>query len=519
MIRLALTPQPGHPWLVQCTPSAYDEAVRVQFGGMPGLAWRKAEGYYVGPAEAFEPVIDILKAARVVMSSELAPNTWPVYLPTGEVDGLRYYQAEGAAWCATMLRATGGALLADEMGIGKTAQAITAARRVVPSGTVLVVCPAIVKPHWLKQIVKWASPGGDTLTWVVCSYEVFTRSHKKGQLPKADLVIFDEAHYLSNPTTKRSQAAAGYRAAHAPMILLLSGTPMTTEPADLWHPLDLLHPGRWGSRFSFQKRYCGGHFEEIPGLDKAKWVAVGATHIDELAIRLRAVMLRRTKADVALELPARVRQVVEVELPPKAKKALKAATLALDWAGAPKQGVGALLSQVEGYKVTAAIDLARECIAAGGRPLILTTRKATAEQIADELRCPCAHGDTPPSERRSVLLSGSGAACSTIYAVTTGIDLVEFDSIIFTGLDWVPSTLLQAEARIHRIGQLRGVTVYYLVGLGSIDEVVRERVIDRLGVIATLAGGDESMMATELGGNDEDILGDLVQQLLMKEAA
>jgi SWI/SNF-related matrix-associated actin-dependent regulator of chromatin subfamily A-like protein 1 len=240
-------------------------------------------------------------------------------------------------------------------------------------------------------------------------------------------------------------------------------------------------------------------------------VADGASHVEELSLRLRSVMLRRTKSEVALELPARTRTVIEVELPPKAKKALQAAAKALDWAGSAKAGVGSLLSQVEAYKVEAALELARDVIANGGRPLLLTTRKATAEQLADELRCPCAHGDnSTPENRRSILLSGDGAAVSTIDSVTTGIDLVQFDCVIFTGLDWVPSKMLQAEARIHRLGQSRGVTIYFLVGVGSIDEVVRERVIDRLEVIATLAGGDESVMASELGGNDDDILAALV---------
>lgn len=513
MIRLTVAPLSGHLWAVSCTPSAFDEAVKVQMHAMPGIKWNVGEKRYEGAPEAIKVAVDILRAAKVTLS-DVMNLALSGGIPCGAGE-LRAYQKIGAGWCVEQLAATRGAMLADEMGIGKTAQAITAA---VMLGVVsaLIVCPAIVVPHWKAQLKKWAAgvPGNSD----VLSYEAFTRRQKRGELQAAALLILDEAHYTSNPKAQRTQAVRGYIAQHAPMVLELSGTPMTTRPRDLWQPLDLMHPGRWGSKFSFEKRYCNGRFEEIPGLDKAVWTADGATHIDELAVRLKAVMLRRTKAEVALELPPRTRQVIEVELPKKAAKALKAAAAALTWSGAA-QGVGSLLSQVESYKVDAALSLARDVLASGGRPLLLTTRKATAQQLSDELRCPCAHGDVPPDKRRAVLLSGDGAAVSTIYAVTTGIDLTEFDCIIFTGLDWVPSTLLQAEARIHRIGQLRGVTIYYLVGVGSIDEVVRERVIDRLEIIAALAGGDEAGFAVELGGNDDNLLSDLFKQLTTKEAA
>jgi SWI/SNF-related matrix-associated actin-dependent regulator 1 of chromatin subfamily A len=517
MIRLSVAPLP-HPWLLRCTPSAYEEAVKVQMGGIPGIKWQPAAndvaGCYVGAAEALAPVIATLRAAKVVSGGEMPIGLTRRMHVTD--DKLRAYQREGAAWCAWMLRETSGALLADEMGIGKTAQAISAIAALgVDSAT--VVCPAIVAPHWRGQILKWMPDEGareEGCGWAVYSYEAFTRAWAKGTVTRSDVLVVDECHYISNPKAKRSQAIAGFRAMHSPAVLLLSGTPMTTRPADLWHPLDLMHPGRWGTKFAFEKRYCAGHFEEIPGLDKAKWEAKGSSNVDELAARLRAVMLRRTKAEVLAELPQRTRVVIEVELPAKARKALKAATMALDWAGNGKAGVGSLLSQVEGYKIDAALSLARDVLANGGRPLILCNRKATAESIADELQCPCAHGDnSSPDDRRGKLLAGEGAAVSTIDSVTTGIDLVQFDCVIFTGLDWVPSKLLQAESRIHRLGQQRGVTIYFLVGVGSIDEVVRERVIDRLGVIATLAGGDEALMASELGGNDDDVLADLLKAI------
>jgi SNF2 family DNA or RNA helicase len=93
-----------------------------------------------------------------------------------------------------------------------------------------------------------------------------------------------------------------------------------------------------------------------------------------------------------------------------------------------------------------------------------------------------------------------------MQSVTTGIDLTCFDSIIMVGLDWLPSTLRQAEDRIHRIGQNFPVTIYYLIGTGTLDEVVRERVINRLEVSGKLLGDGDSDMITDLSGGSEDDL-------------
>jgi len=174
--------------------------------------------------------------------------------------------------------------------------------------------------------------------------------------------------------------------------------------------------------------------------------------------------------------------------------------------------VSSLLSNVEAYKVDAAVSLARDVIASGGRPLLLTTRKATAAALGEALQCPVVDGDTPPQERQAILAAAPCGA-ATMYSVTTGIDLVGYDHVIFTGLDWIPATLLQAEARAHRIGQLRHVHVHYLIGMGTLDEIVRERVIDRLGMFEAVIGGaegDEAAMAQDLGGGSEDLIAGIV---------
>jgi SNF2 family DNA or RNA helicase len=98
--------------------------------------------------------------------------------------------------------------------------------------------------------------------------------------------------------------------------------------------------------------------------------------------------------------------------------------------------------------------------------------------------------------------------------VTTGIDLVGFDAVILVGLDWLPSKLLQGEARVHRQGQARAVAIWYLIGLETVDEVVRERVLDRLDMWEEILGKESTGMSNDLGGGTADeILGSLIARI------
>jgi SNF2 family DNA or RNA helicase len=333
--------------------------------------------------------------------------------------------------------------------------------------------------------------------------------------------VLDEIHYCGNPKSKRAMAVAAWRALHPQAYAVgLSGTPIPAYVWQLWHCLDILWPGRFGRAWNFQERYCDGRWEEIAHTEKTVWNREGVSRSEELAKRLSACMLRRTKADVALELPPRTRTTIEIELPPKALRDLHKAAAAIDWSGGQLQGKGvsALLSHIEEYKIDAAEELAMNVMAAGSRPLILTTRKATAAELGRRLSAPVADGDVDPQERQR-LLADAECGVATLYAVTTGIDLVGYDVIIMTGLDWVPSTLLQGEARIHRIGQHRPVTIYYLIGQHTLDEVVRERVIERLDTFGSIIGDDGSDgMGRALGAlGDDELLAGLVAS--MKEAA
>ncbi len=529
LLQLRPAPPPLPQWLAEAVPYAYEEAGKVQFAAMPGICWIRdkstpnGRGFYRGPRDAVELVAATLESAGVCkVRSEISARPVVQCGPLDFDHRLREYQAGGVAWCRWMLRHTGGALLADEMGLGKTPQAI-AALDGFDSMQRLVVCPAIVVPHWEAELARWGDPDNG---WHVISWDRFARQQsgkteqaKDFQAQQWSAAVFDEGHYASNPKAQRTKAAHAWRKAHPEVpTLVLTGTPMSTKPIDLWSILELLWPGRFGSWWDFGRRYCNGHHEDIVNAAgqritnaegeplRPAWKCDGISRPEELRTRLAHCMLRRTKQQVGAELPPRTRVIVPVQVAAAAKRDYRAAAASM--ATVMGRGeIGSLLRNVEPHKLDAAEALARDVLAAGSRPLLLTTRRDSAFELGTRLGCPAVTGEDDATDRRAKI-ADAPAACATLYSVETGINLTGFDCIIFVGLDWVPSKILQGEARIHRIGQDKPCTIYYLIAKGTIDEVIQERVITRLENFNAITGaaGDELGLAHDLAPETEDEL-------------
>lgn len=516
MIVLSLYSTPSYDILAR--PSAYSEAVRQVMFDIPGVDWNRAEGAYEGAPEAIAIGVERLQAARVVKVQDKRAGIRGVGL-MGHLlyPDLREYQNRGINQLLNMLQHTRGALLCDEMGLGKSAQALITASYF--TNVVWVICPAMVVRHWRTQAARWA-PQLDVRP---IGYEKFRGAVENESLVDVmglrhpGLIILDEIHYLSNSRSQRSRAVRAYLTSNPHLLRLgLSGTPMTARPRDLWHPLDLLWPERWGREYAFQKRYCEGHYEEIKGLDKAVWKSDGKSNEEELGERLKACMVRRLKSEVGAELPSLSRQVVEVEVPPQARDMFNRAQLAVDVTGSYGDAISSILSTIEEHKLDEAVGLARDALAGGSRVLVLTTRKASARSLGAQLEAPYVHGEVQPEKRRD-RIADADCAIATIDSVQVGIDLIGFDVVIFMGLDWLPSKLLQAEARVHRLGALKAkpITVYYLIAVETVEEVVRDRVIERLHTFGQIVGELDGSFEGDLRGGDseEELLAAIVRRL------
>ena len=248
------------------------------------------------------------------------------------------YQADGVAFLASKKRA----ILGDDMGLGKTRQAIVAMESAVPEGPVLIVCPASLKLNWRREIllvdrdarievIGSDKVAGFDLRWVIVNYDILRKHAERLHAVGWSGVILDEAHFIKNNSQRTSHCLkllGVSDATRAPLIgpeyvFLLTGTPLTNRPRDLFNLLRCVgHPAA-RSFLSFAKQYCDAYRNDYG------WVTTGASNLDELNLLMKEAMIRRTKDEV-LDLPPKIRSWIPVDISDN-KAALKATETFLGW--------------------------------------------------------------------------------------------------------------------------------------------------------------------------------------------
>jgi SWI/SNF-related matrix-associated actin-dependent regulator 1 of chromatin subfamily A len=433
-------------------------------------------------------------------------------------DGLFPHQIEGVAFLLGRRRA----ILADDMGLGKTRQSIISVRHRTPTGPRLVVCPASVKRNWAREIavvapeasvlvIEGTAPVAPTAEWIVINYDILGR-HVDSllRLPWTALV-FDEAHYLKNHTSVRSKLARQLTAEAAAArpalaVQLLTGTPLTSRPRDLFVLLQLAaHPlGR--SFLAFAKRYCAAEKGEYG------WKTGGASNIEELTVQLHGVMLRRSKDDV-LALPPKLRTWLPVVVPAgtgaRAIKKVFALLAGKDSRTVQSRDVplrrrGQLLAflvearQALAFaKVTSTLDFVRGAIDQGEKAIVFSCFDDPVRRLAKELGSTAVvvTGKTPAAMRQPLVDRFQNDAdvrvfIANIVAGGTGLNLTAATQVVFNDLDWVPTNHWQAEDRAYRIGQTRTVNVTYFVARDTIDDFVHAVLETKATLVNAIVEGD-----------------------------
>jgi len=426
------------------------------------------------------------------------------------------------------------------MGLGKTRQAIISLGHLASSGPRLVVCPASVKRNWAREIevvaadasvlvIEGTAPFAPTAEWMVINYDILGRHiDNLRRVPWAALV-FDEAHYLKNHTSVRSKLARELTDAAAATtpglaVQLLTGTPLTSRPRDLFVLLQLVaHPlGR--SFLSFAKRYCAAEKGEYG------WKTGGASNIDELTVQLHGVMLRRSKDDV-LALPPKLRAWLPVVVDPgtgaRAIKKVFELLAGKDTRPPRPRDVelrtrGKLLAflvearQALAFaKVTSTLDFVRGAIDQSEKVIVFSCFEDPVQKLAKELGSTAVvvTGKTPASLRQGLVDRFQNdpdvrVFIANIIAGGTGLNLTAATQVVFNDLDWVPTNHWQAEDRAYRIGQTRTVNVTYFVARDTIDDFVQAVLETKAALVNAIVEGDA--LAPGSGG---DILDELQRVL------
>jgi SWI/SNF-related matrix-associated actin-dependent regulator 1 of chromatin subfamily A len=411
----------------------------------------------------------------------------------------------------------GSVLIGDEMGLGKTIQAIGLINLDETIKSVLVVCPASLKINWRNELSGWLTrlysieiaktqkiikktvvrlpfPTADI---VIVNYDILHNFQDEIRAREWDLLICDEAHYLKNGRIKRTQQVLGKPTPYHPgqwdivpisakRRIFLTGTPIVNKPIELWPLISALDPEEWDNFGDYSHRYCNAH------RGRFGWDMNGAKNLGELQNRLRrTVLLRRTKTEVLTDLPAKVRQVVE--LPQDgARKVIEAEKKAFFQyqAALHELKVTVELSKASEHKRDYAVAVERlkegVCLAFGE---MAKARRETAvakipyviefiENVSEKVVIFAHHRDAISQLKqhlgnRAVVLDGSTSMTArnkaveqfqndpniqyfigSIQAAGVGLTLTAASHVIFAELDWVPGNVCQAEDRCVLEGQL-----------------------------------------------------------------
>ncbi|HEX4935145.1 MAG TPA: DEAD/DEAH box helicase, partial [Gemmatimonadaceae bacterium] len=452
-------------------------------------------------------------------------------------DGLFPHQVDGVAFLLSRRRA----ILADDMGLGKTRQSIVALTEAMPVGPWLVLSPASVKHNWAREI-RLARPNDRVHVvgpeapppvgydgWVVVNYDLLDRWMSELERHRWTGIVYDEAHYLKNHRSKRSRhARALAERASSAVLHLLTGTPLTNRPRDLFALLHLVRHPMATSFLSYATRYCAATHNGFG------WNTDGASNLDELRLMLHGVMLRRTKDEV-LDLPGKLRSWLAVDVPAGTARAETRAVVeeltvgALERAAkrdeqraapARRRGNGAqrpdpvaqdrvrLLSlitkarvQLSKAKVPATLDFVEGVVEQGEKAIVFTAFDEPAKAIARKLgdQALLLTGSTPTATRQRLVDRFQSdpsvrVLVANIVAGGVGITLTAARQVVFHDLDWVPANHWQAEDRAYRIGQTQTVNVTYLVAAGTIDDFVRSVLEVKADLVQAVVegGGDDA---------------------------
>lgn len=433
------------------------------------------------------------------------------------------YQDEGADFLARKERAG----LFDEMGVGKSAQAIRALDK-IGAMKVLIVAPAAVREVWAGEFKKFATihrrviKGRDIQDlnlWLrgkahvlILSYEMAASWAPRIEGDLIDAIIFDEAHYLKNHGSQRSHAMLGsdlnednWKGKHGlarwgAHVWFLTGTPNPNDAADIWSIMRFCGATRL-TRKIFRDRYY-----------TAKTGAYSAQHtprnemVPELKQAIRSFSLRRTKDQAGLQLPpiwltnvtvdgdtaevvSLMRQYPDLE---------KAIVQALEMGGLSfldAQHIATLRRLVGEAKAPAYIEMLKQEIHDGaGKRVVFGIHTAALRRIRAELersgiRSVGLTGETSERDRVEAVRAfqddpdcrvfvGNIRAAGTGITLTAACDLDMFES------DWSPAGNAQAIMRIHRVGQTKNVSARFITLANSVDEVVNKVVENKTRNIA-----------------------------------
>jgi SNF2 family DNA or RNA helicase len=492
-------------------------------------SWRKniEETQDGGTAQLQYLVFSLFNDARLKLTLSPEMEAWRLRVlavpdsPPELAAVLRPYQRRGVEWMHHLCQVDCHGLLADEMGLGKTLQVLSLlAARPSPDRPSLVVCPASVVPVWREEMAKFFpsmavdvlktgndfAARKDPVVWL-CSYTQLRKHRALLDGTEFGYAVLDEGQFIKNPDAKVTQTCFAVRARHR---MVLTGTPLENRQLDLWSIFRFLLPGLLGSRSSF---------EAALNADREGTLA-------RLRAQLAPFILRRTKREVAQELPPKVEMdlicpLTDVQRAEYARICTEGLERLGDDVGAAMReksfGFLALLTRLrqtccdpdmlpwlkaplsDSGKINLLVEKLAEIVGNGHKVVIFSQFVMLLDRVRSALiqNFP----DLPRFELTGMTLDrlkpvqafqgapGAAAMLVSLKAAGTGITLHAADYVFLLDPWWNPAVEAQAVDRVHRIGQTNTVFVYRMVTAGTVEERIQALKASKKDLFDRLVGG------------------------------
>ncbi len=436
--------------------------------------------------------------------------------PKGLFGKLRPYQTTGYSWLSALADTGFGGCLADDMGLGKTIQTLALlVRRHLVLGSdrpSLLVVPTSLVHNWMREAAKFAPDlkllvlhGSDRKAYfheipdnhlIVTTYPLIHRDHAVLFKQAYDLAILDEAQAVKNPI---SNAAKRIRQINARQRIALTGTPIENNLQELWSLYDWLIPGLLGDARSFKEQFRGPIEKQGDGETQRR-----------LSSRIRPFLLRRTKEEVASDLPPKTEITELVPLSGSQRSLYESLRTAMD-----KRVRDAIRSKgLNGSRITildALLKLRQACCDPAlvkldaAEKVLESAKRARLMEMLDELvgenrrilifsqfveMLRLIEDDikergwdytmlTGQTKQRSRVVQRFQSGKVPIFLVSlkaggVGLNLTAADTVILYDPWWNPAVERQAMDRAHRIGQDKPVFVYRMVAEGTVESAIQE---------------------------------------------
>ncbi|MGH6645463.1 SNF2-related protein [Aquabacterium sp.] len=490
---------------------------------------------------------DLIEQVRLLGSG----RSLPAVQPSPNVQAtLRHYQLDGLAWMDFLRRARLGGVLADDMGLGKTLQTLTLLQGELDAGRLdrpsLVVVPTSLITNWQTEAQRF-TPGLKLVVLhgpqrmqhfkriehahlVITSYPLAVRDIDTLASHEWHYLLLDEAQRIKNSRSQATLSLKGLRARHR---LCLSGTPLENHLGELWSLMDFVCPGLLGSEAQFREHYRNP-------IEKRK----DTLQAEHLARRVRPFILRRTKLQVARELPEKTETHLRVDLTgtqrdlyetvratmdKKLREAIEKQGLArsqimvLDALLKLRQvccdprllkmgpdGAPAVGKAAPSAKMALLLDLLPTLVEDGRRILLFsqfTEMLALIEPELVRLKIDYLKLTGETHDRAGLVDKFQGGKVPlfliSLKAGGTGLNLTAADTVILYDPWWNPAVEQQAIDRAYRIGQDKPVFVYKLLANGTVEDKMVELQARKAGLADLLLSGVASDAALNAQDFDE----------------